>query len=304
MTLPGWLQPLLGQLRELRDRERLPHALLLLGDGPLKELAHRFANDLLCLNGPIACGECNSCCWVDAGTHPDLKVVEPAADSKSGQITVDQVRQLAAGAGLTGGGNRIYIVHPANAMNLSAANALLKTLEEPPPGSVFLLCCRDRGRLPATIFSRCQVYPAPSGSHEEVARWLADAFPDREEAEVRGALQLASGEASAAFELLAGEHDFSAGDLAEDLKRLETGRLGVTELAKRWTQDGLGGLRLAALSRQLHQRARKAPATDLTTLYALYDATCHTRRVLATSARPELQMEALLLNWREKYGEN
>lgn len=184
-------------------RERLPHALLLVGQKGMGkfELARLFAAGLLCEQPTpdgTACGGCLACNWFAQGNHPDFRLLQPEALSAEGeveegkkkpsqQITIDQVRALDdfLTVGTHRGGLRIVIVNPTEAMNRSTANALLKTLEEPPPNSLFLLVSSEPMRLLPTIRSRCQLIavPTPQPAHAEkilaaaglndAARWLA-----------------------------------------------------------------------------------------------------------------------------------
>lgn len=184
-------------------RERLPHSLLLVGQKGLGkfELAKRFAASLLCespLGDGQACGRCLACNWYSQGNHPDFRLLQPDAladeaeveDGKkkpSQQITIDQVRSLDdfLNVGTHRAGLRIIVVHPAEAMNRSTANSLLKTLEEPAPSTLFLLVSNESIRLLPTIRSRCQVVPVavpqPKVAEQvllddgvtEAARWLA-----------------------------------------------------------------------------------------------------------------------------------
>ena len=159
---------------------RLPHALLVhgaRGTGKLA-LAERVAQYLLC-EGPAdrPCGRCEGCRWFVAGSHPDFRRVEPEALQKepavepeegaeggpakrgkpSLQIKIEQVRELAGflNLGSHRGRLRVALVHPADDMNENAANALLKGLEEPPPGAVFVLVSHRPSKLLPTIRSRC-----------------------------------------------------------------------------------------------------------------------------------------------------
>lgn len=166
--------------RQLNERRRqLPHALLFLGQKGLGkyELAHCFANSLLCespLTDGAACKQCLACNWFDQGNHPDFRLLQPdaLADDNEGeesrkkaslQITVDQVRGLDefVSVGTHRGGLRIILINPAESMNRNAANSLLKTLEEPNSNTLFLLISSEPMRLLPTIRSRCQVLPFP-----------------------------------------------------------------------------------------------------------------------------------------------
>ncbi|MFN4341977.1 MAG: DNA polymerase III subunit delta' [Azonexus sp.] len=173
-------------------RQRLPHALLLVGQHGLGkfELARRFAASLLC-EAPqadgLACGSCLACNWFEQGNHPDFRLLQPDAlreeavveegkGKPSQQITIDQVRGLDEffNIGTHRGGLRIVLVNPTEAMNRSTANSLLKTLEEPAPGTLFLMVSSEPMHLLPTIRSRCQVVPVPVPSRQLAARILAE----------------------------------------------------------------------------------------------------------------------------------
>jgi DNA polymerase-3 subunit delta' len=170
----------------LRARSRWPHALLITGRRGIgkRRLALQFAKALLCESPESdggACGRCASCGYIAAGAHPDLRVVEPVERDEEGNakpldaILVDRIRELADFAQLTSHRQRakVAVIAPAEAMNAAAANALLKTLEEPPPATYLLLVSDQWGRLPATIVSRCRVLPAPEPGSAAAVAWLA-----------------------------------------------------------------------------------------------------------------------------------
>lgn len=185
------------------QRGRLPHALLLIGQRGLGKfsLAQAFVQGLLCehpMDGGVACGRCLACNWFEQGNHPDYRLLQPQAlaeeaDAEEGkkkasqQITVDQVRGLDdfLNVGAHRVGLKVVVVNPADAMNRNTANALLKTLEEPAPNTLFILVSNEPLRLLPTIRSRCQVVSVgvpPTGIAESAlaadgldnpGRWLA-----------------------------------------------------------------------------------------------------------------------------------
>ncbi len=173
-------------------RAQMPHALLLLGQRGLGkfDLARQFAASLLCEQPQAdgrACGACLACNWYGQGNHPDFRLLQPEAfadeaeaeegkKKASQQITIDQVRGLDEflNVGTHRGGLRIVIVNPTEAMNRATANALLKTLEEPAPGTLFLMVSSDPMRLLPTIRSRCQVVPVPLPSAARAEQVLAE----------------------------------------------------------------------------------------------------------------------------------
>lgn len=167
---------------ELADAARMPHALLLLGTpgiGKTRYL-HALAAALLCESPAAdrrACGRCDACGWVGAGTHPDLRVLTYPVDEdgKVGkEIKVDQVRALSEFLVVSGhrGGRRVVLIDPADAMNAITANTLLKTLEEPGDGLVFVLASSRPDAIPATIRSRCQVRVLEGPGMEVASAWV------------------------------------------------------------------------------------------------------------------------------------
>jgi DNA polymerase III subunit delta' len=176
----------------------MAHALLLGGPaGNLKsDLAYAFAASLLCeCPEPTgaACRRCAACNWLEQGNHPDFRWLRPeiaeeaseagkegkeVREGKGGskEITIDQVRAL--GDFLTIGthraGNRVILVTPAEAMNRNTANALLKSLEEPRPGTVFILVSDHLERLLPTVRSRCRIVHVGQPDKQLALEWLKE----------------------------------------------------------------------------------------------------------------------------------
>jgi DNA polymerase III subunit delta' len=183
-TLPPWLSAAASAM--LAQRERWPHALLITGaQGTGKRLlALHLARALLC-EAPRAdggaCETCAGCTWVERRTHPDLRLIEPVTYDDDGNtvatdaITVEPIRELIDFAMLSShrGGAKVAVIAPADALNAAAANALLKTLEEPSPGTFIVLVSSQPARLPATITSRCRRLTVPLPEIAAAAAWLA-----------------------------------------------------------------------------------------------------------------------------------
>ncbi len=187
-TLPPWLAPTLEQLLALRAR--LPHALLVGGAAGLGKslLALEFARALLC-EAPrasgAACRGCLACGWFDQRNHPDFRLLTPDAaeedlerrerpDKASTDIRISQVRALAEFLSVGGhrAGRRVVLIDPADAMNAPAANALLKTLEEPGQNTHFILVSSRPDRLAPTVRSRCVVVPVARPESSQAADWI------------------------------------------------------------------------------------------------------------------------------------
>ena len=195
LPLP-WLAGGMAAARQLAGA----HALLIHGPAGAGhfELAALLAQSLLCEAAPAgalatACGRCASCHLVATHAHPDLRMVLPAAlrvqrgwtdendyiapkgEAKpSRELRIDQVRAAIEWGQQTSGRGRgkVLLLHPADALNLSAANALLKTLEEPPGRMRLLLTSADPEHLLPTVRSRCQRLPIALPPADQARTWL------------------------------------------------------------------------------------------------------------------------------------
>lgn len=172
-TLYPWLTPHWEQLRAQLLDGRFPHALILTGASGIgkQQLLQQLASYLLCQSpAGSACGRCSGCQLVQADTHPDLLMLD-GSEKKIGvdeiractQMLTERAHQQAA---------RVVVIHAAQQMTENAANALLKTLEEPGEQSYLLLDAVSSGELPATITSRCQVEHLPLPDAEVALNWL------------------------------------------------------------------------------------------------------------------------------------
>lgn len=224
-------------------RDQMHHALLLHGQAGLgkHQFGERLAAVLLCeSNKPASqrpCGECRGCRLLAAGSHPDSLQLAP--EEGKVQISVEQVRRLISDNVLTShyAGYRIIVLTPAHSLTASAANALLKTLEEPPEKHVFVLLAERLTGLPITLRSRCLSLLFSAPDQKLASDWLA-----RESTlEVdwpfllkwNGGAPLAALEASAQF-------DFNA--LESSLKGISDlvhGRIDPIVIADQWRKTGL-----------------------------------------------------------------
>jgi DNA polymerase-3 subunit delta' len=174
----------------MQRKNTLPHAILLRGRAGVgkHDFALHLAHTLLCqqAGNDGACGVCASCLWLKEGHHPDFKLITPEDETeesaskkktnKKTQISVAQVRQLYDFLSLSSHqvkGRRIILISPAETLNLAAANALLKMLEEPPSNTLFLLVSSQPQRLLATIISRCQVLDFYIPKQADASAWLS-----------------------------------------------------------------------------------------------------------------------------------
>ena len=239
---------------------RLPHALLLHeapGTGG-DWLARWIARLVLCQEAGAPCGACPGCHRVATAQHPDLLVLQPIEDSR--QIRIEQVRELSGELSLTAhqGSYKVAIITPADSLNRFAANALLKTLEEPPPRTLLMLVVTQPSRLPATILSRCQRIRIRAPARQEAVSWLESMGGTGDWNAVLDAL----GEAP----MLAAEVDpKSVVQVAVEVRRtLEEATAGGGDpvgTAERWARTDLP-LRLQCIENWLTERIRAHCGSD------------------------------------------
>jgi DNA polymerase III subunit delta' len=184
---------------------KLPHAILLHGPRGIGKLefAREAAAMLLCQRAYAgaelrqACGECKACLLHRQGNHPDFFLIQPEADAPepadadadqpvssaaekkkkpSKQILIAQIRNVLENiqTGTHQGGRRVILLNPAETMNAATANALLKTLEEPPSDTIMLLVSNEPERLLPTIRSRCQSLGFGEPDRERALKWLKE----------------------------------------------------------------------------------------------------------------------------------
>lgn len=321
-SLAPWQQRVLdGALAALAEG-RLGHALLFCGPAHMGKLAvaTALARRLLCATpGPdgLACGQCRGCRLFAAGTHPDLKQVSFETNEKTGnlrsEIIVEQMRGLSEWFSLTPqmGGAQVALIQPADALNPAAANALLKTLEEPARDRYLLLVTDRPGRLVATIRSRCQRMEFRPPGGDEARAWLA--AQGHSEPALSQALQAASGHPGLAADWLAGGGLALREAVRDALERIGAGRASPLDTAQAWLADGQAALRLrfaAELARDglaARLTGREAPAltlpADVQKLSAWFDGVNRARDQLPVPAlRHDLALAGLLLEWRNLVG--
>ncbi|MGH8219637.1 MAG: DNA polymerase III subunit delta' [Steroidobacteraceae bacterium] len=254
-----WLEEPKAALRSAHAVGRMPQAVLIqaaAGTGG-QGLARWAAQLVLCTTpGTAPCGACASCRHVAEGLHPDLTVVGLLEDSQ--QIRIEQVRELCAQLALTShqGGWKAAIIDPADTLNRFAANALLKTIEEPPPRTVLVLVVAQPSKLPATLRSRCQRLAVRAPNRAQSLAWLEAA---RGPAEWGAVLDLI-GEAPLAAAAL--DPAALASLRAETWRGLEemcSGAADPVAMAERWSRSD-PALRLACFENWLTERIRRGLA--------------------------------------------
>ena len=320
-----WLEPAWQRL--LTTRTRPAQALLLAGPRGVGKgaLAQVWAQALLCespLADGAACGQCPACHWVDAGTHPDFRLVTlQEKTTKEGEtrmataIEVDQAREAVDFVQLSTyrSGHRVVLVNPADTLNLAAANALLKVLEEPPLNTVFVLVSDQPRRLLPTIRSRCTRLDIGLPPLETAAQWLAAQGVD----DAANLLALSGGTPLDAQRWADSSELDERRSVLEGLARL--GQLDPVTLGERWkavspqtwhnvAYKWLGDLLAVKLrgsvrfnrdfAEALAQLGKRA---DLAKLLALARMQAVEGRTLAHPLNRSLQLQAWLIQYRHVF---
>ena len=315
-----------------QGRQKLHHAFLMHGRSGIGkyDFALSFSKALLCPNKNHtghACNECSSCRWFGDESHPDFRLISPEQESSSDeetvtakktkkktQISVAQIRELSDFLSLSShqtSGLRIILINPAESLNLASANALLKMLEEPAPGVIFILIAHQLQRLLPTIISRCQKINMPVPDEAQALAWL----------NLKGvqnpAQQLAYLEGSP-IKVLSEQAQFD--QLSEIWKHLALGRkldsqaaapvlitssveTGIVAIQK-WLYD----IVTIKLGQQLryhvqHGRALQvlADRVNLGRLFELQKKTNELRKLASHPLNHELQMENLLVEYTKVF---
>lgn len=315
MVTPHWLEPTASSLiRQLRQ-EQLGHAPLIQGPAGVgkKWLANVLAGTLLCTEPQSsdgrACGRCHACQLHQNGTHPDCFFVEPSEPGR--QILVDQIRELVDQLVLTPsiGRFRLGLITPAENMNDSAANALLKTLEEPPNNVWLILVSHSPQRLLPTILSRCQKVPIGPPSQSVGMAWLQDQQPDCSDRESDLALRMSSGAPLLALEKLSLGQVETADLVLDQLHQLAVGESMALDLAERWGSEQastvwpLLAFWISELSLAPHESMADHRLKDLShkatsnNWSSLWSGALEAIGSLGTGRRQDLLMSAWLLEW-------
>ena len=311
MTALPWHAEHWTRLQARRQRDALPHALLLCGAVGLgkRAFARRFVHGLLCsepLDGD-ACGHCRSCLLFAAGTHPDVVSLSFGVRKdgvQRSEIVVDQIRELSARLAMSSqyGGWQVATIDPADAMNPAAANALLKTLEEPAAQTMMILLADAPWRLPQTIRSRCQRIEFHLPATATALEWLQAGQVD----DAAAALAAAGGNPGLAQAWAREGALDRRQEVRKDLAALAAGRGQPLEVVKRWLDnEPAQRLWFAAQAVADEVKARSAERTgplssamDVEALSEWYNAVNRSRESLRGPLRGDLLLLELLAQWR------
>ena len=307
-----------------REFDALPNAWLLTGPAGIgkAQFARTLAQALLCetsRDDRLPCGICQACHWFAGGNHPDYRLLTPDMGDEDNAktptrklpvIKVEAVREVIEFAHLSAhrSGRRVVVIDPAEAMNTQSANALLKILEEPPPGVLFILVSHNRERLLPTIKSRCRQFPLSTPSPQQALGWL------EQQGMEHAAAELAHHGGSPLF-----EHDptlhtlrrqfidmlqqpglMRALQLAEQIDRQKLPLAVPLDWLGKWLTD-LAALKLARMIRYhpedeaaLHELAGRI---NTQMLFACYDKVQQLMPFGQHTLNVRLQLEALLIEY-------
>jgi len=311
-----WLSSQIEQLRRARRAGRFPTGLLIAdrrGAGGLW-LAHYAAQVALCRGESPPCGKCRECRQFLSSQNPDFTLVGPIEDSK--YIRVEQIRELSSELSLTahGGGASVALLHPADAMNPNASNALLKTLEEPRAGLTLILVTETPARLPATVLSRCQKLRIGAPSRGASIEWLNRSRGEGPWATVLDVIGEAPFEAALLDPAEVAQMAAETFRTLKDTVSGSPGTAGLAGIAERWAKADQFELRLTCIETWLTtciDRAAGAPREltelrsgahlpestwdmNIAALLRLLDAAYELRGLRLTSINRALALEQML----------
>lgn len=312
-----WQQASWQSLLDWWRQERLPHALLLTGQAGIgkRHLAEAFAQLLLCdrPQSDLPCGTCKSCLLNVSHNHPDFSRIEPEDTGKA--IKVDQIRALSGFLGQTAqqGAMKVVVLDGADALNINAANALLKGLEEPADKTLLILISSQPGKVLATIRSRCQLLQLPLPTDAQVVPWLTPLVGKDQCAEL---LECARGAPLAALRLFETDGLEEKKRFHDQLLDLITGKLSAVEMAIQWQNKSVsdcllwmqqwlsGGIKRQVMGRGFRVLGAEELIEALTIvpaqlMHRYLDKITLCRKQLSSGANPnkQLLLEDLLLDW-------
>lgn len=296
-----WLAGLQQSLSEAVEADRLGHAVLIQVDPGLggEWLATWLSARLFCSAASTMkpCGSCLDCRRVVSGEQPDLMRLSPIEDSK--EIRIDQVREMASGLALTGHGRgrKVAVITPAERLNRNAANALLKTLEEPAGSSLLLLVTGEPSRLPATVQSRCTRVGIPVPPIAELEDWLR--ARGGKGIDWKAVMSAIGPRPLLALQVQAEAIADLQRETARALDQVVSGTLDPVETAETWGKDDFA-LRITCIENWLVERVREwatgKRAGQADALFAALDDAREARQWAETPINKPLALERLL--WR------
>lgn len=272
-----WHHNVYDRFQKVLAQDRAPHALLISGSagGGIEHLAALMAGTLLChASESRPCGICDGCRMAQAGSHGDYRWLAPEAGKRA--LGIDAIRHGVSFIQQTPafGERKVMVIAPAHAMTVAAANALLKTLEEPPGNGHLLLVSARPSDLPATVRSRCQLMQTSAPSPDQALAWLQAQCDGKGVATLSVALEAADGEVMTAMQWLQNGDLATITELRSQLSALLDG-VSAPGSAMASLKDIELDLILVTLLRLVEQRLRVSQSADLKRkrdLFELHDS--------------------------------
>ena len=323
-----WHLKLWGKLAEQYHSKELAHAYLIQGESGLGKslFVNAFAHFMLCEDKKeySACGRCTNCLKGGIDNHPDI--FQLAAEEGSKDIKIDQIRSLSEFAIRTShtGAAKIVVIHNAHQLNSSAANALLKTLEEPGQQTYLFLISDFPGKLVATIRSRCQKINFPRPTHDQANEWLHSVLGGT--AGVEDLLNATDNNPMQALSLAGGDELELKQQFLNSLAELALGRTSIHSalglIAKIGEKEGLRYMAantsilikcllsshdtkgMQSSAQELVSSAMQLPRTTLARQLLIFHSEVELARkqlAASTNPNPQLIMESLLWHWSKVF---
>jgi DNA polymerase-3 subunit delta' len=319
MTSYPWLNKNILDWHQIVQKNRVPHAVLIDGSQGLGKiyLANTMAQIALCenLTDDGVCQNCKSCELIHANSHLDLIHIR----AENSIIKIDQIRKLSQDVTLTTTRNqyKVIIIENAENLNKSSANALLKTLEEPPKSSIIILTSSDSSRLLATIKSRCLKLNVSNPSRQLSLNWLSKRHLESKNEDLNLSLILTNNAPLLADKILQDQKIIQLKTMIDDLYLLKVSSLTILEVTKKWLDDEIY-FNLSLVSNFLmiliQVKLKLVLVDDFTEIRQYQDLlnqlNSHVRLLdfintihifikrLNTPLKKELLIEELLINWQ------
>ena len=315
-----WQQSEWQRLMDQMAAQKLPHALMFSGQKGIgkRQLAQALAQYVLCLSpslqSQLPCGRCKSCELNRVNGHPDFIQIEPEEAGKA--IKIDQIRALSDYLSKTSqqGGYKVVIIEPAEAMNSNAANALLKSLEEPSGDTLLILISHISSGVMATIRSRCQLRLMAAPHAEQALQWLQPLIGDNNAKEM---LNFAGGAPLSALKMASGDALEKRLKLIEGFEAVVSAVQSPLDIAKQWMSyeslevvEWVLELNHKLVCLQAHEQSavvnELSPALQTFVsrvspqyLYRFIDKVFVLKQQLLSGANPnkQLLLEELLMDW-------
>lgn len=330
-----WHQEAWEAFHQQLTKGKISHAFLISAEAQSGKhlFATMLAQWLLCETPQHnqACGECGACLLSAAGNNPDFIIVQP--EEKSKIIKIDQIRELKSFIETSSHsfGKRIILLDSAENLNINAANALLKGLEEPPADVVFLLLSDRPKSVLATISSRCRTLKLPKPAATQSLQWLATQAPQTPSEELEFALDYAQGSPLRALSTLVDESAERKKTLGNDLLTVMRGQEIVSKMVSRYYKNDaldvlnvlsywlsvlvkfqISGNKAMVKGRALQQAATLIPDQAMQArafscaLLGLYENVCEAQTQVASVSNPNMQLllEDLLLQLQHLFNQD